>query len=280
MVNPVAFTLGPLSIRWYGIMVASGFLAGYALMSRRAGTYEFKADDVSDLTFMAMLAGVIGARILYVIRFWHEFADSWSDVLKIYQGGLVFYGGFIVAAIAIAVLARRRRWALGRVADLMAPALALGHGFGRIGCLLNGCCFGKPYSGFGAIRYPAFVEPGIINPVLGIQLEQRVLELTPTLNHCAAVLPIQAIAALGNLLICAFLLWLEKKGRCRNHLFIVYLIIYNAGRFVLEFGRGDYNNRVAGLTPSQITCLWLLPIAIVSYALCLYWQGRKKHARP
>ncbi|NMA46920.1 MAG: prolipoprotein diacylglyceryl transferase [Lentisphaerae bacterium] len=278
MVNPVAFTLGPLSIRWYGIMVAGGFLAGYGLMSARARRYGFKPDDISDLSFMAMLAGIIGARALYVIRYWHEFSGHVLDAFKVYQGGLVFYGGFIGAVIAIVLLTRHRRWSLGHVADLMAPALPLGHAFGRIGCLLNGCCFGAPYNGCGAVRYPAFVEPGIINPVLDVQLRLGVVELTPELSHCAPVFPIQAVAAIGNLMICAALLWLEKTGRCRNRLFIVYMIIYSIARFFLEFGRGDYLTRIAGLTPSQITCLWLLPVAIGIYVFSEWWQRRKNHA--
>ncbi len=279
MVNPVAFTLGPLSIRWYGIMVASGFLAAYWLMNRRARRYDFKPDDVADLTFMAMLAGIIGARVLYVIRYWHEFSGHALDMFKVYQGGLVFYGGFIGAVIAIVILARRRHWPLGRVADLMAPALPLGHAFGRVGCLLNGCCFGMPYDGCCAVHYPAFVEPGVINPVLDIQLRLGVVDLAPELSHCAPVLPIQAIATIGNLAICAALLWLEKTGRCRNRLFIAYMIIYSVGRFLLEFGRGDYITRVAGLTPSQITCLWLLPAALGAYAVSEWWQRRKNHAK-
>lgn len=275
MVNPTIFNLGPLSIRWYGVMVASGFLAAYWLQNRRAKQYDLKQNDVADLTFIAMLAGIIGARVLYVIRYWHEFSGHAFDVLKIYQGGLVFYGGFIGAVLAIIVMARVRGWQLGRVADLMAPALPLGHAFGRIGCLLNGCCFGLHYEGPGAVLYPAFVEPGLINPVLDTQIRQGVVTFTPELSHCAPVLPIQAIATIANLILCGLLLWLEKKGYFRNRLFLVYLVVYTVGRFVLEFGRGDYLTRVAGLTPSQITCLWLLPVALGAYAVSAWWLRRQ-----
>ena len=159
MTDPVAFTLGAITIRWYGICIALGMLAAYQLLLWRAKKYQFTADQVSDISFVAMFAGLVGARLFYVLRFWSsEFAQHPWDVFKIHQGGLVFHGGFLVACLTLMAVARFRGWRLWRLADLIAPALALGHAFGRVGCLLNGCCFGFVYHGWGAIRYPAIVN--------------------------------------------------------------------------------------------------------------------------
>ena len=280
MIDPVAFSIGPLAVRWYGICVAVGLVAGFNLQLWRAKKYGFTQDQVSDITFLAMGAGLVGARLLYVIRFWQqEFAGRFLDVFKIHQGGLVFYGGFLGAILALALLARRRRWPFWRLADLLAPALALGHAFGRIGCLINGCCFGFPYDGPGAVCYPAFVG-GFLNSVVAVQAEQGVLTPTRDTLWSAPTFPLEAVAAIGNILICLLLLWMEKRQWFRQRLFLAYIVMYTVGRFLLEFGRGDYLAKTAGLTPAQITCLWLLPLVAAFYAGAALWQRRHPHTTP
>lgn len=248
-INPEAFSIGPLHIRWYGVMAATGLAVAYWLMSRRAKQYEMSNNDVSDLLFWAMLAALFGARALYVIRFWNEeFANqSFLSIFKIYEGGLVFFGGFAGAVIAVIVLSLVRKWKLWRAADLMSPPLALGHAFGRIGCLLNGCCHGFAYSGPLAFKYEHTVQ---------------------------GTFPLQLCSSIGNVLICLCLLWLEKKGLCKKRLFLAYMVLYNIGRFIIEFGRGDYPKEqlLFGLTPAQVTCLWLLPCVIVIYVVAFYMQ--------
>ena len=272
MIDPVAFSIGPLAVRWYGICVAVGLIAGFNLQLWRAKKYGFTQDQVSDITFLAMGAGLVGARLLYVIRFWQqEFAGRFLDVFKIHQGGLVFYGGFLGAVLALVLMARRRRWQFWRLADLLAPALALGHAFGRIGCLLNGCCFGFPYDGPGAVCYPAFVG-GVLNSVVAVQAEQGLITPTADTIWSAPTFPLEAVAAIGNILICLALLWAEKRGWFQKRLFLAYIVMYTVGRFLLEFGRGDYLVKTAGLTPAQITCLWLLPLVAAAYAAVALWQ--------
>ncbi|MBO4345420.1 MAG: prolipoprotein diacylglyceryl transferase [Victivallales bacterium] len=249
--DPEAFTLGPLHIRWYGVMAATGLVCAYWLLTRRAKRYGMTGNDVSDMMFWAMVAALIGARGLYVIRFWNdEFASQpFISVFRIYEGGLVFFGGFAAAAVAVMVLSFIRKWKLTDAADLIAPALALGHACGRIGCLLNGCCFGFEYSGPLAFKY-AHVPHGTF--------------------------PLQMFSAIGNVLICLCLLWLERKGLFKKRLFLIYMVLYNVGRFCLEFGRGDYPREqlLFGLTPAQVTCLWLLPCVVAVYLVAFYMQRR------
>ena len=253
-IQPEIFSLGPLSIRWYGVMVACGFLAAFFLGLKRSKRYGFTQDDVSDCIAWAVVGALAGARLLYVIRFWkEEFADDPLSILKIYQGGLVFLGGFAGALLLLLILSRRRRWAFWQIADFAAPMIPLGQAFGRIGCLLNGCCHGVEYHGALAFQYPTVPHP---------------------------VFPIQACYSLGALALCGLLLWLERREHCRRHLFLVYLVCYSIGRFCLEFGRGDYPARQlhGGLTPAQITCLWLLPLACAVYSAMAY-AARKKEGK-
>lgn len=280
MIDPVAFTLGPFAVRWYGICIALGMLAAFQLQLWRAKRYSFTPEQVSDITFVAMSAGLVGARVFYVIRFWQqEFASRPWDMFKVHQGGLVFYGGFLGAVLALAIFAWRRRWQLWRLADLMAPALALGHAFGRIGCLLNGCCFGFVYGGWGAIRYPALVN-GCLNGVTYVQMEKGLLTPTADMVWTLPTFPLAAVAAVGNLTLALLLLWLEKKNLFAGRLFLVYVVLYTCGRFLLEFGRGDYLQKTAGMTPAQITCLWLLPVTIAVYAAVTFRTKTPASGRP
>ena len=233
-------------------MAAMGLLCGYTLMMKRARLYSLDKNAVSDLVFCAMAAALVGARGLYVIRFWNEeFAGrGFSDIFKIYQGGLVFFGGFACAGICVIVFSRLRRLPLGDVGDLFAAALPLGHALGRIGCLLNGCCHGFEYHGPLAFSYNYLPQP---------------------------TFPLQFFAALGNGLICIALLVLERKRLFRGRLFFCYLVMYSIGRFLIEFGRGDYPEGQLwhGLTPAQVTCLWLLPATLAVYAAVEIMHGRR-----
>ena len=252
-INPEVFSVGFVHIRWYGVMAACGLMAAFLLMQKRAEKYAFTKEHVSDMLFWGMLAAIVGARALYVIRFWEEeFAErSFLSVFKVFEGGLVFFGGFCAAAICLLVMCSWRKWAVWKVADLVSPALALGHAFGRMGCLLNGCCYGFAYEGFGAFRY-MHVEHGTF--------------------------PLQLFSALGNVVICMVLLFCEKKGWLKQRLFLAYMVMYNIGRFCIEFGRGDYpaEQRVCGLTPAQITCLWLLPAVCIVYVIVYFAAKRFK----
>ena len=155
--HPIAFHLGSLTIRWYGVMVALAFVAGLWTAGRRGLLSGFNPEKIYDLGPWLILGGLVGARIFYVVEYWREsFAGLpvW-EIFMIQHGGLVFYGGFIGAALAGIFYARRKQLPLWRLADVIAPSIALGSIFGRIGCLLNGCCYGRECSAPWAIHFPA-----------------------------------------------------------------------------------------------------------------------------
>src|SRR5947209_7911921 len=137
-------------------MVALGFLAGLWTASRRSHRDGFTPDQILDLGPWLIVGGILGARSLYVITFWREqFAGKpFWEMFMIQHGGLVFYGGFIGAVLAVVLYARLKKLQLWKVFDVLAPSLALGYSFGRVGCLLNGCCYGRACSLPWAIRFP------------------------------------------------------------------------------------------------------------------------------
>lgn len=272
MINPVFLQVGKISIRWYGICTALGLLTGYFLQLYRAKKYSFTKDMVADLTFFCMLAGVVGARLAYVLRFWQqEFAGrNLLQIFMVWEGGLVFQGGFIAAALAGMALVKLRKWNLANTADLMAPALPAAHAIGRIGCLINGCCFGYFYEGPLAVHYPA---EG--NSVLYIQKQQGLLQ--PEALQCGGTFPVAGLEAICNVLLCLLLLVLEKKKKFQGRLFLLYVLLYSLIRFALEFARGDYLSLSMGLTNAQITCLWIIPLTSIAW-LALNFAGKRKRA--
>src|SRR5262249_11792855 len=156
-VHKIAFTLGPLTVHWYGVLVALGFLAGLWTASRRAMLEKVSAETILDLGPWLIIGTIIGARTLYVISYWQEqFAGRpFSEVFMVHHGGLVFYGGLVGASLACILYTQIKRLRLWKIADILAPSIALGHAFGRIGCLMNGCCYGRPTSLPWAIHFPA-----------------------------------------------------------------------------------------------------------------------------
>lgn len=266
--NPEAFQLGPLTIRWYGIFVAAAFLVGFLFAGRRARKRGISVDSISDLLFWTMVSGIVGARALYVIQEWKgQFAGGpLLEVVRIDHGGLVFFGGFLAGIGAVVLISRIRRLPLFTIGDVMAPVVPLGQAIGRIGCLLNGCCFGHPFQGFCAIRYGPDSAVGYVQQVKGVTGGGAVV---------LPVFPIQAVYSIANLAMVAVLLVVERRFNMRGRLFGLFMILYGSTRFVLEFGRGDYLHRVGPLTPAQVVCLLVVPLGV----LIIWLGGRSGRGR-
>lgn len=240
--HPVAFKIGALTIYWYGVMAALGFLAATLVLRFTRRRADMSDDDVSNIMLIAMIAGLAGARIFYVVQFFHQFRNRPLAVFRIDQGGLVFYGGFLLAVACLVVYAKLRKIDVVRMFDALTPGLALGHAFGRIGCFLHGCCFGKP-AAFLGVRYPAG------SAAVAKYGEQ-------------ALYPVQLYEAAANFGLFWLFLYLAQRGR-RGSSMAAYFICYGALRFLTELLRGD-NPHILGLcTPAQLIGLVLIPVGVI-----------------
>ncbi|MFO7822197.1 MAG: prolipoprotein diacylglyceryl transferase [Lentisphaeria bacterium] len=268
MTDPIAFEIGPLTVRWYGVFTACAFAVGYALVKFRTRNRQISAELIDQLVLWIMVGAVGGARIMYVATRADEFQGRWLEALKIWHGGLVFYGGLIGAVLAVYIAASVKKVDKRALADLLTPALPLGHAIGRIGCFLNGCCFGKPYEGPLAVQYL---------PNSGVTFIQHQLGQLPiTTDQGLSVFPVQLLNSFSNLLIFSLLLVLESRLPRRGQLFAVYLMFYSVFRFMTEFLRGDYLHKTAGFTPAQTLCLILLPVGVA-----VFWAFNKwTHTAP
>ncbi|OPZ09772.1 MAG: Prolipoprotein diacylglyceryl transferase [candidate division BRC1 bacterium ADurb.BinA292] len=268
-VDPVAFRLGPLAVRWYGICVALGFVAGFVLIERRARRRGIAREAVSDLVLSAMVGGILGARALYVLQNWRDYAASPLDIIRIDQGGLVFFGGLLGGTAAVWLATRVKGLRPGDVADLCAPALGLGHAIGRVGCYLNGCCFGHAWNGPLALRYPP--DSGVI------EAQVRNGELPLGAAAALPAFPLQLVESAANLIICAVLLALERRMKRPGQLLFLYAALYGIARFLVEFGRADYESRLGPFTPAQVVSLLLVPAGLAAF---LWLQYRRRPATP
>lgn len=243
--HPIAFQLGSFAIHWYGVMIALAFLAGLWTATRRAPRENIPGEKIADVTFWLMLGTIVGARTVYVTTYWKtEFVHQpISEIFMIQHGGLVYYGGLIGAIITGSLYVWWQKLPLWKVADVLAPSIALGNVFGRIGCLLNGCCYGRACSLPWAIRFPAD------HPTGG-----------------APVHPTEIYDALLNLVLYFGLAWLFRHKKFDGQVFATYLIGYAVFRFAVEFFRGDYppDHIHAGLTSGQVVSI---PIFVAGLAL-------------
>lgn len=185
--------------RSYGVLMAAGFGFGTWWFIRRGRARSIEPARILDLAIIVLITGLIGARFLYVITHWYEFSEELWRIFWPVQAdgvvgmhGLVFYGGVMAAVPVAAMLVRRWQLSPLRVLDAAAPSLALGSAIGRMGCFLNGCCFGIPAEGSPGIIFPVESMAGTTYP--GIPLH-----------------PVQLYMIADNLLIVAFLLWIERR---------------------------------------------------------------------
>ena len=253
--HPIAFQLGNFSLHWYGVLVALGFVAGLWTASRRAPLTGISAQAVADLGPWLIVGAILGARALYVVSYWERsFAGKpYWEILAIHHGGLVFYGGLIGAALATILFARRRKLALWPLADVLAPSIALGHLSGRLGCLMNGCCYGSASDLPWAIHFPAEHE-----------------------TNGAGVHPTQIYEASLNLALYAGLARLYRGKRFDGQVFAIYLVGYALLRSLVEVFRGDYPARSFGvLTPAHWVSAGILFIGVA-----LWWKLPRTLAAP
>ncbi len=242
--NPIAFQIGALQIRWYGVMAALGFLAATWIVNRYRKYAELTSDQVSTVLLVTIISGVIGARIFYVVQFFEQYRDNLWEIVRIDHGGLVFYGGLLAIPV-LWIWTKCHKIDFIRVLDLMAAALVFGHAFGRVGCFLNGCCYGKVTDCALGVVYPKTTAPVFMDGL--------------------ARYPIQLFETAENIIVLFLLLAVLKKGK-RGTTMAAYFVLYGILRFVNEFFRGDNYHYFDLFTIAQ-----LIGIVLVPAGALLYW---------
>lgn len=252
--HPVIFQIGPVTIYSYGLMIALGIVVGLALARRQAGREGIAGDKIVDITFYCLLAAFIGARLGHILLDLHTYLAEPLAILKIWEGGLLFYGG-LIPAVAVGIwYIKHLRLPLWQVADIFAPSIAIGHAFGRIGCFLAGCCYGTPTDLPWGVT---FTHPRTLAPQ-GIPLH-----------------PTQLYSAFALLMLFVLLVWLRKRKAFHGELFWTYSLCFAVGRFFVEFLRGDDRGTILSGLLSATQGISIL-LAGISTFMFLYLR-RKGH---
>jgi phosphatidylglycerol:prolipoprotein diacylglycerol transferase len=255
--HPDAFNIGNFTVHWYGLAVAIGFAVGLWLAARRGLREGLQPQWIADLGLPLILGTVVGARALYVVTYWKsQFAavPFWR-VFAVWEGGLVFYGGLVGATAAGIGYIVVRRLPLWKLCDALAPSIALGFAFGRLGCLMNGCCYGQACDLPWAVHFPG---------------DHR--------TAGAGVHPTQLYDAAWALALYVALAWGYRRKKFDGQIFALFLAGYAVLRSVFEAFRGDYTTeRVGLLTPAQA-----FSIVVVAAAAALYFvlERRARLGRP
>ncbi len=233
--------IGPVTIYGYGLMIAIGILAAYLMGVRRAKKAKLDPDQIFNIVLLAVIGGLAGAKILYLITILDEILENPAVIWKA-SNGFVVYGGIIAGILTIIIYCRIKKISFLSYFDLLMPSVALAQGFGRLGCFLAGCCYGRETdSVFGIVFQNSAYAPN------GVRL-----------------IPTQLLSSGLNFLHCLLLLWVTKRKEGDGQVGACYLIFYSIGRFVLEFFRGDLERGAVGsLSTSQFISLFICAAGIV-----------------
>jgi phosphatidylglycerol:prolipoprotein diacylglycerol transferase len=233
-------------IKSYGLLLAISFLLGTWLSVRRGRRHGIVADTILDVVFAVLIASIIGVRVVYVATHLAEF-DPWYRVFFIWDGGLTLYGGIAAAIAAVWWLARRRGIPFLRIADILAPGVALGIGITRIGCFLAGCCFGRPTGGSLGVVFPAG-SPAWRCYGAGV-----------------AVQPSQIYSSLGGFAIFVLLLIWERRSAPLGATFFRFLLLYGVQRFLVDFTRHYAVDQIwGGLSNNQWVSVGLILLGTIA----------------
>ena len=254
---PILFQLGSFRIYAYGFFIVVGFViaAILAVLKIRKSDVRISLENAADLFFYTVLSAFLGSRLFFVLINFDIYREYPLRMFKIWEGGLVFYGGLIPAAMVAFGYMRWHGLPVWKLADLISPLIALGLCFGRVGCFFAGCCYGKETSLPWAI---VFKNPD--------SLARLNVPLHPTQLYDAA----------NGLAIFFFLSWLSKRKTFDGQIFWLFLFLYSITRFFIEMFRGDPRGFLLGDLLSTSQGIGVL-LAISSLFMLFYME--KMHRR-
>lgn len=261
---PKLFQLGPVTIHTYGLLLATAYLVAIGLLARLGEKAGMRREQAWDLGLVVIVSAILGAKLLMILTDLHAYLAQPSRLISVefLQAGGVFYGGLLGAILGSALyLSRQPQLQFLNVADVAAPAIAVGQTIGRLGCFSAGCDYGTPSNLPWAVTFTSEYSHRYVGVPINIPLH-----------------PTQLYESALTFLIFLFLLWALRHRRFFGQVFCLYSLLYGIGRFFLEFLRGDMDRGFVfgGLfSTSQFISLIIVPCA-----LALYLFGRKKAAEP
>jgi len=254
----ILFKIGSFPIYSYGAMIALAFIVAILIAMNEAKREGENQERILDISLWVIVGALIGGRIAYVLTYLDYYMKDPIKILYFRQGGLSFLGGFFLAVILGWLYVKRNKIPFWKYADIAAPSIAIGIGIGRIGCLLNGCCYGVITENYG-IAFPAVNMP----PAYLQQLRDGLISAGSTCT--LPVVPTQIYSSLYGFMIFFLLLRIKKYKQYDGFTFLSFLILFSASRFTIEFFR-FYENRIMVfnlLTITQVICITVFLSAFI-----------------
>lgn len=231
------FSIGPVTVHGYGLMIGLGFLIAVLLGCYRCNKRGLSSDHFTSIAICVLLFGFLGGKILFIIV---EYKDFFSDPLRaLSSSGFVVYGGIITGILSIIIYCKIKKLSVASYLDMFAPSVAINQSMGRVGCFMAGCCYGRETDSALSVVFPE----GCLAPA-GVKL-----------------IPTQLYSAAGMLLICIGLILYARKAKYKGEITGYYLLFYGIGRFIIEFFRNDYRGSVGILSTSQFISIFTVVIA-------------------
>ncbi|MDD3087396.1 MAG: prolipoprotein diacylglyceryl transferase [Candidatus Omnitrophica bacterium] len=231
--HPEICSIGPLVIYSYGVMLVLAFLISVSLACSEAKRQGIDPDLIFNLNFIVFIFGIAGARIFFVVENLGYYLKDPLEIIMLSRGGMSWFGGLFLGLISGLIYLKMKRQVIYRILDLVVPFLALAQSLGRVGCFLNGCCFGKES------------VYGVYFPVHGLVL-----------------IPTQLYSSFMLLLIFIVLRFLQLRPHRLGQVFYTYLFLYSIKRFFIEFFRADNKLIIFNLTLFQLISIAIFIIAV------------------
>lgn len=240
-------TIGGLTVHGYGLMIAIGFMLAVFVAMHRAKGYGLNQESIIDIALIAIICGFLGAKLLYIIV---EFKDFVKDPIGVIGSeGFVVYGGLITGVLSCMLYCIKKKLSFMSYFDIVMPSISIAQGFGRIGCFMAGCCYGRETDCAIGVVFPAdSMAPA------GVR-----------------VVPTQLFSAAGDFLIAGILVLYARRAKYKGNVAALYLALYGVGRFLIEFLRDDERGAVGFLSTSQFISIFFVIIAGV-----LFYVNKKR----
>ncbi len=239
--HPVIFSIGNFEIYSYGLFVLLGLVIAYIFLLQEKKRYQIDSQTLSDLLFWILISGFITSRIFYILLNFSSFTKNpWDYILS--RSGFVFFAGLLGGILGATIFITAKKLKFLNIADMLAPAIAIGHSLGRIGCFFYGCCYGKICTLPICVKFPFDSPAG---------------------ESGQPVLPTQLISAFFLVIIFSVLLYIRDKKKFDGEVFFNYLLLYGTFRFTIEFFRADTRGIFFYLTTSQWFSIISMGIGIV-----------------
>jgi phosphatidylglycerol:prolipoprotein diacylglycerol transferase len=244
----------PVQIKSYGVMLLLGFVAGIIYANHVGPQRGLSLPFIIDMTLMDLLFAIVGARGIFVLTMYKEYAGDPKTVLDVWRGGLSFHGGLLGAVIATIIFCRWRRVRFAVLADICTPGVCLGYAITRIGCFLNGCCHGGPTTLPWGVRFPEIAH-------------QFPMPVHPT----------QLYASAGSIGLYFIVTTVWKRMHRPGQLFPLYLVLYSILRFLLEYTRRGASAEVfapiPALTVAQFACIFIAIGGLIWFLILQRWPA-------